>query len=435
MVDGAGSSIHGITCPACGAALAMRAPGYTVTLVCEYCGSFLDTANPDVRLIARLEEEQQKLEIPLGTRGILRGVEWQAIGYMRRFSNGPTWEEYLLFNPYHGYRWLVGADGSWSFGTMLTANPDAGGTARWQGRTYRLFYGRAKTQVDYVVGEFYWRVHVGETVITMDYVRPGAMLSMEENAAERSWTLNEYLPPGEIKAVFPGVTARGWRLGDTPAPHEPSPFARQFGPWRNIALSAAAVLLVSHCTVGPLGLVGRADLSVVIDKPTVTRSVGPIQLTSPWQGMTVDTSTPAIDQGWTDIDIAFVDRRTQERYEVYSLNEHYYGYDSDGSWSEGNREQTVKVGGVPAGTYDLIVEASAHTWSNTGYNRSGTPVGVTVSVYRGAVFYGNLMLALVLVLLPFLVLWWLQYMFDKARLAEMDHAPAPADWSRGRGTE
>lgn len=441
MAEGASTSVVAVTCPSCGAALEMRAAGYTVTLVCQYCGSVLDTTNSAVRLISRFSDAQRKLTIPLGTRGILRGVEWQAIGFLRRSSSGSHWEEYLLFNPYHGYRWLVRQDNCWSFGTMLTANPD-GIEPIWQGRTYRLFYSRAAARVDYVLGEFYWRVKVGETVYGVDYVRPGAMLSMEENEAERSWTLNEYLPPAEIKAGFPAVNARRWYPGSIPAPHEPSPFAALFKTWRNLALVATAMLLVSHCAVPSPELNGRYDISAAMERPAATRSFGPIQLTAPWQGMTVRTETPAIDQGWADIDISFVDRQTQESYEAYSLNEHYDGVDEDGYWSEGARDQTVEVASLPAGTYDLVVDTSLHSWSSTGWNSTtvghGTgsppPLTVSVSVYKGAVFYGNIASALALILLPFLVLWWLQYRFDKARFDQMDRPPTFADWVEGYST-
>ena len=42
-----------VTCPSCGGTVQVRAAGFSVTLVCEYCGSVLDVANPDVALIEK----------------------------------------------------------------------------------------------------------------------------------------------------------------------------------------------------------------------------------------------------------------------------------------------------------------------------------------------------------------------------------------------
>ena len=108
-----------VTCPSCGGTVQVRAAGFSVTLVCEYCGSVLDVANPDVALIEKHSQAAAQLAMPLGSRGSVLGTEYQVVGWMRRSINGEGWDEYLLFNPYVGYRWLVEEDGEWSFGTML----------------------------------------------------------------------------------------------------------------------------------------------------------------------------------------------------------------------------------------------------------------------------------------------------------------------------
>src|SRR3546814_20955765 len=103
----------------------IKAAVYTVTIVCQYCSSVLDVANPDVRVITEYHEAAAALEIPPGTRGTLDGIEWEAIGYMRRSEGGSyPWDEYLLFNPYRVYRWLVTDGRGWSLGEMLTRTPE-----------------------------------------------------------------------------------------------------------------------------------------------------------------------------------------------------------------------------------------------------------------------------------------------------------------------
>jgi len=48
------------------------------------------------------------------------GVEYACIGFVRRKDwEGYSWQEYLLFNPFAGFRWLVTYDGHWSWVEVL----------------------------------------------------------------------------------------------------------------------------------------------------------------------------------------------------------------------------------------------------------------------------------------------------------------------------
>ena len=49
-------AVRALSCPSCGGTINLRAAGYTVTVACQYCGSILDVANPDVRLIQEYHE-------------------------------------------------------------------------------------------------------------------------------------------------------------------------------------------------------------------------------------------------------------------------------------------------------------------------------------------------------------------------------------------
>src|ERR1044072_3550927 len=77
-----------LTCPGCGGSVELKAAGYTVHVACQYCGPILDVPDPQVKLVTRYREMNESLEIPLGTRGTLRDVEWEAIGYLRRSQDG-----------------------------------------------------------------------------------------------------------------------------------------------------------------------------------------------------------------------------------------------------------------------------------------------------------------------------------------------------------
>ena len=411
-----------LSCPSCGGTLNLRAAGYTVTVACQYCGSLLDVANPDVRLIAEFHQAAAELEIPLGTRGTLRGIEWEAIGYVQRSEGGSyPWEEYLLFNPYHGYRWLITNGRGWSFGEMLTRSPDwAFGAVTLDGHPYKSFFANGTAQVDYVLGEFYWRVQVGETAQTDDYVRPGFMLSRESNDKEVSWTLSEWLEPKEIKAAFGVEPAhKPW----PPLPHQPSPYRGAMRTGGKIALGAVLflLLLTIFFSGGPTLL--KTNLPVELDGRERSATLGPVTFTRPYQLVSIRASAQQIDNGWIDLDYSLVDRANQTAYNAYGVAERYSGSDSEGPWTEGGGGGTVKLAAVPAGSYDLVVDYTGNRWSGAssyGAYMQNVPGGVTIEVGRGSVFPSNFILAALLILVPFLFYLWRHIRFESARQAESD---------------
>jgi hypothetical protein len=423
-------SARSLTCPSCGGSVALRAAGYTVNVACVYCGSILDVADPQVKLVTEYNVIASRLEIPLGTRGILDGVEWEAIGYLQRSENGYYgWEEYLLFNPYHGYRWLVNIRGGWSLGEMLTVTPDwwTFDTMALDGQSFTRFFEDGRARVDDVLGEFYWRVSIGETVTTSDWVRPGAMLSREENGNEISWTLNRWLPPRVVEKAFEVLPA--WSVWP-PLPHQPSPYGAWLKSGFKIGGLALAVLVAMAFIFGGTTSSTAGTFPIAGDGREQSVTLGPVVLPRPYQRVRIVADVPMLENGWVDLDYTLVDRRTQQVYDGYGAAERYSGRDSDGAWTEGSRGSDVSIASVPAGTYDLVVDYKANNWSGSsfpgeigrGWMNSGGFPQITVEVRYGVVFASNFLIALALVALPLIFAIWRHLKFEKARKEESDFA-------------
>ena len=431
--SGAAASVKPLACPNCGGAIEIKAAGYTVNLACPYCGSVLDVSDPDVKVVERWTKRISELEIPLGTRGVLKGVEWEAIGWLRRSEGGTyPWEEYLLFNPYHGYRWLVTDGRGWTLGTMLNETPDSAfnGGLKLDGERYSAFFADGRAQVDDVLGEFYWRVRRGEEVATADYVRPGFMLSYEANRSEISWTLGEWLEPDVIAEAF-GVEPPRWHAGGRPPmPHQPSPYAKGARSFGLFAAMAAAALIVVSIIFGGSGPRQSFDMVLTAGAGSRSATFGPVVFNRPSQAVTIRAQAPSLSNAWVDIDYTLVDRRSQTAYQAAAVAERYSGRDSDGDWSEGSRAATTKLATVPAGQYDLVVDASASNW---GAGSMGE-VPVTISIAQGGSFLSNLFLALILVAIPAIWAIMKHVGFEAARWGESDAAQADdddddSDWS------
>lgn len=401
----------------------IRAAGYSVTVACQYCGSMLDVANPDIALIERHNQATADLAIPLGSRGHVKGSEYQMVGYVRRSIEGEGWDEYLLFNPYVGYRWLVHDEDGWSFGTMLTSLPEpAVGASSYSYAGVRFSHDGDTWDavVDRVVGEFYWRVAVGDHAALANYEGGNATLSCERVADEVNWTVSEPIGRGEMRGfgkdggksdagAADGANSTGQSAfadgpsGDVVATPD-GPLARAwFYSKIGAAALAAMILVMMLFSFGGTGKQGfRYQLTM--DGPQVTASFGPLEFNGARQRVVIETASPGLDNAYIDTDITLVNRTTQEVISTYDVVERYSGYDSDGSWTEGSESAATKIASVPAGTYDLVIDASAHSWPSPSFG--GRVIEVTTDVSSGGVFFSNLVLALFLLIIPPIFLLW-----------------------------
>ncbi len=404
-----------VTCPSCGGTVQVRAAGFSVTLVCEYCGSVLDVANPDVALIEKHNRATAQLAMPLGSRGAVLGTEYQVVGFMRRSIEGEGWDEYLLFNPYVGYRWLVDEDGEWSFGTMLTALPDISDfpTVRIGAAAFRNEDQGYTAVVDSVVGEFYWRVKVGDWVELINFEGGAATLSRESVADEVNWTVSKPLRRDQVQG-FSGDTF------DLKAPDSGAPAAFMVDAvepetstgdslWSILKIGGAtAAFLVLIMLISSFGGLKPQSFAyeVVRDGAPQSATFGPLVFSGGRQKVEIKTESSDFDNAWIDLDISLVERTTQATIEAASVVEKYSGYDSDGAWSEGSRSKSTKIASVPSGTYDLVIEAAAKSWPAPSGVGEYSAMTLTTTVSSGGVFFSNLVLALAMLAIPPIWLVW-----------------------------
>jgi hypothetical protein len=417
MTTAAETATRSINCPACGAPIALRALGASVMVVCASCGTQIDVSRPEIQVIRRFNEAVREFDLPLGTRGTLRGKEFEVVGAMVRADDDGTWIEYLLFNPFVGFRWLVQDRGHWSLAQTLkdiaALKVDYLGL-HYDHSTFRKFR-VSRAVVQSVVGEFYWRVQVGSEAETTDYIAPPRMLSQEKTATEQVWSLLDYLDPAEIRQAFHIEPEHR----DDVAAHQPCPATAMLGAIRGTVLAALGIaVLLQAVTVFtarsrdiPLGTYVPADSH---GKEAV---FGPVHLDARHSLNELVAYSP-LDNSWVDLDYALVSKDTGESFESSGSLEYYTGVDSDGRWSEGSNVGRTLITSLPGGDYDVVVDATSGDAHGAA---SGAPVKLLLT--HDVVPWRNFWIACGAILLYPLWLAYRRLVFERERWSDSAFNP------------
>jgi hypothetical protein len=413
----------GLNCPKCGAAIVLRSFGQAVTVVCASCHCVLDAKDPNLAILQQFEAITHDVRplIPLGTRGKLRGTDYEVVGFQRRSITVDEityyWHEYVLFNPYKGICYLSEYNGHWNDISICKTLPTAYFSgANYLGETYKhLQTGDANT--DFVLGEFPWQVRVGEKAAVTDYVHPPRVLSSEKLDKEVTWSIGEYMYGREIWDSFklPGDPPEAMGVYE----NQPSPVATNVtGMW--VAFGAFVVFLLALMAVFDMRakkepilhqtyLYNRADSksepSFVSDEFALAGGTSTVE---------VKTYAP-VDNHWMYLNYALINQDTGQAWDFGREVSYYHGYDSDGSWTEGKQNDTVVISSVPPGHYYLRIEPEA--------DPSLPSIPYTIDVTHDVPVFGIYGIAFLALLVPAIIISFRAYTFERSRWSESDHPP------------
>ncbi len=410
-----------ISCPNCGGPVQLRGFAHTLSVVCPQCLTVLDASTPEVQILQTFQgKTRTQPTIPLGARGKILDTQYEVIGFqIRRVHSGEDtyqWDEYLLFNPYKGFRYLTAYNGHWNFVHVESALPEQtlgrGRIAmRYGGKTYLAFDSMTASTV-YVLGEFPWRVKTGDSVACQDFVAPPSMLSSEATGGEITWSRAEYMPGSQVWQAF--------KLPGSPPPaygifaNQPSPYSGDVGSsWRTwLWLNVALVTLVFLFMIISPGRVAFNDhfgypQGVNGDKAFVT---SPFQLSGRDSNVELSIHTD-LDNNWAYFNFALINDKTGQTFDF--AREVSYYHDSDGS--DGSRNNSVIIPSVPSGQYYLRVEPEM---------AFGSPyVSYDLELRRNVPNYGFFGIAALLLLIPPVLTTFRKGSFEAARWRESDYAP------------
>lgn len=429
-----------ISCPNCGGRIELRGFAHTRTAVCLQCCTVLDASTPGLKILQRFDERMRvRPLIPLGTRGQLAGKKWEVIGFQVRtiqVDGAPySWHEYLLFNPYAGFRYLTHYDGHWNFVSTVRPLPALTSirgrkAVTFEGRTYMHFQ-TAQATTTFVMGEFPWAVRVGETVTAEDYVAPPYVLSSESDGREINWSQGIYMPGSEIWKAFS-------LPGSPPAAHgiyanQPNPLLDSARRSRRTFLVLAAlwlVVLAAHLLLASNQEIFRGSFHFNAGSPgehSLVTDVFPI----PRDGNVEVEIRTDLDNNWAYFNMALLAEDGSRGFDFGREISYYHGRDSDGSWSEGKRSESALLGRVPAGRYYLRIEPEMDP--QAGFSSpAGMSMNYEVIVRHDVPRLWLLLAVLPLLFVPALVQSLRAAGIESARWSESDYGVMPG-FSKGGG--
>lgn len=443
-------TVKAFYCPNCGGAIQLKAVGISINAVCRQCSTVIDAANPDLAVIRKGKAVAFESDLEIGARGELYGVTWEIIGCVRKGVQGgyASWDEYLLFNPWQGFRFLSNVDGHWTFFKRYNGSlPGIGhyNALKMNGRSYVAF-NKDRVSVTALKGEFYWRVKTGDVTQAADYISPPFMLSSETSGDEINISLGVYLPKADLQKAFPEATlpyASGVGACQIPPFHGKIKKVLGLGIAAGIAaivvhiaaamVSPSQVMVDIHGTpivVKPVAPGSEATATAtatatwdtpgeILDKPqqTTGETLQSLPFVLPRDGnIRIDLST-GLDNGWADFGLTLVNDKTGVDFPLQKSTSYYHGYEGGESWSEGSNRTEAFLSNVPAGTYRLLIDADSDELAKNGQ----LPFSLTLR--RGVSEIWNLWIALGLIALYPAFVFFRRWQFESSRYANSDYAP------------
>jgi hypothetical protein len=421
------TSLKSIPCQHCGAPIAIRAQGISITFACASCGSVFDATQDGFKVLTRATQQQSLLEnlpIALGSRGVLFDIEWEVIGYVRRqdVKWGFYWDEYLLFNPYQGFRFLIHSDQHFSVAELLTKRPVEyanGQNVTLDGQSFALFH-KGVSRVNAVAGEFYWRVRLGDECEFADFISPPKGISKEialkSHDVEKSFSLSRYVPIDDVERAFRlSNLTRPWKS----SPIQPNPLTVIRGAlWRTAFVSCLGLILAQlyFTSSSESEEVFRTSRFFAPSEAGIEQLIGEVEIDGYGKNVRIESHSP-VNNSWVEVTYELESEDGTESGWASQAIEYYHGNSSGEYWSEGSTHAASVIAPVGANRYKVFATVYAATFT------ANMNTSVSTRIIRNVPIWSNFVVALFAILaFPILCLFF-ERIFERGRWEESDYSP------------
>lgn len=413
-----------LSCPNCGGPLALHAPDRTERVTCPNCNGLIDVNQGQLSFLKSMGGGKYQPDIPVGAVAEFKGANYITLGFVVRSveveGTRYFWSEYLLYHPHLGFRWLVNSDAHWNFVEPVAPGEisnETGGRITYRGRRFKIFQD-APAQVEYVMGEFYWKVEAGEKVQATDFVNPPEMLSSEKSTnppvppsrvvtGEVNWSLGTYIPRKEVERKYNVKLAAPANV----APNQPFLYKSIYPYWGVLAFLLLIIGLFSLLLSGSNEVMTRNFHLEPLPNSQATQVAfsDPVEVVNR-RNIRVSATAP-VSNSWVYLAGDFVSDDTGLVQTFELPIEYYFGVEDGESWTEGKQSASTTLSALPAGKYTLRLEGQ---WGP----EFSKPVDVTIKIEQGHATGFNFLVALIVIsIVPVLIALW-QFNFERRRWSE-----------------
>ncbi len=354
-------ALLGARCPQCNGMLDLKAPDLALRVVCPYCSGLSSVENGNLAFMRMLEKPDHEPLIPLGARGTLKEVPYTCLAFLIRscIVDGTrySWDEYLLWNRAEGFRWLMQSEGHWTFLTPIPAGTLTvrRSSVRYRGETYQGFQ-RVTACTDYILGECYWKVMVGETAIAAEWIAPPLSINEDFTDEEVTYTFGEYLEPAEVQAAFDLRQALPPKRGIAPSQPAKKGTGENVWAWAGLYAVVLLGLQMFFLIMRPAEVLMQTDIS---PRPGVASGTAeamafsePFEI-SRGEPVGFEVSVAGLSNSWAALEFDLVNEATGAVVSAMTETSYYEGYEDGERWSEGSTRDSELVTAVPPGRYSV----------------------------------------------------------------------------------
>lgn len=422
-------------CPQCKHLITLHDPAGSEYCVCPSCNSFIRFIADDLAKVQKqAPPPKNKLVIPIGTEGVLKGTVYKVIAYFEKKEKGKpySWREYMLYNYEKGYANLAEYDGHWNFVAGKNFYPGLDGLGKndwdfieYDGIEYAKF-NKYTAVITALTGEFDWDP-TSEKPRTTEFIAPPYIIYKElfgagSNQAELY--LGEYTEVEEIAEAFKIDIARFPGKVGIGANEFSVHYSRWYTVSRVTVLLILGLLAIQLLVIfaKPQNVLMDTEYSILRDTTKITEDFKPFATPA----FTVNDESSAleielsagVENNWLEASVVLINEQTNQTWEVTEAVEYYHGYEDGEKWSEGSRETTVVLSSIPKGNYHLNV-----------YPASGEPFrhSMHLKVTSNLTLWLNLFLTCLALCIYPLYCWIRMRNFEKQRWMNSDYSPYEED--------
>lgn len=411
-----------LTCPSCSGKLRYAVPGQTQYIGC-LCGTLSSVRGDELRAVKKYKM-QKKPGIPIGSRGKLNNILYEVVGYIygKEKDYKYYWNEYVLFNPLHGYAFLVEFDGHWNYIVQTDEYPRDSTAREFSagGRDYKLYH-KYQSQTISITGEIFWDITTDRFPTVLEYISPPFSLIREETPDEQAWLLAEYKEPAEIKAAFSVRRQMPPRegIGANQRMKFPMPAMDLIKVSGMFAAVIFIIQLFFSFLVPERKILNKTYLIPAATADNKISISDDIELGNSATGvgnLEFYLRSPVMNT-WLEMEVNLVNVLTGEEFNFEQGVEYYAGVSGGESWTEGSTSSSRVLSSIPDGNYHvnifLYTERNAY---------KSPPDTFSLQVYRDVPMWGNFFWLLIPLLIFPGIQYLREYLFESQRWMNSDYA-------------